>query len=106
MYSINYIGHNKVEDIEEFAWSKKFKEMATKCPTLSGLLISALTSQSSVKVMGLASNVHTSIIPTFGTLASVILYQSKPRMFKAFQELNSIQFWLAGCKREVIKLNI
>ena len=94
-------GGKTMAEMEKFSWEDRFQEVKTDCPLLTDTVVASLTSASSERGLGLASNPVISVIPTVGALMSIILYQRKPRIFKEFQEFNSLQFWLSGCKREV-----
>ena len=41
------------------------------------------------------------IIPTMGTIIAIIGYLHRPISMAGFQQLNAIEMWLSGCKREV-----
>ncbi|KAJ8297377.1 hypothetical protein KUTeg_023908 [Tegillarca granosa] len=91
---------NSLEQMEQFKWSDIVQELKTICPMLTSVLVSATTTEKSEKQMGLRFNPGTTAIPTIGVLASIITYKAKPNKFKLLQQMNSIQMWLSGCKRE------
>uniref|UniRef100_A0A8W8JTD6 DUF6589 domain-containing protein n=1 Tax=Magallana gigas TaxID=29159 RepID=A0A8W8JTD6_MAGGI len=94
-------GGKTVEEIGEFDWEKQFTELSKQCPILSSVLIGALTTEKSVHHFGLASKPCMSAKPVIGTLGSILAFQRKPKSMNYFQELNSVQMWLAGCQREM-----
>ncbi|KAH3872155.1 hypothetical protein DPMN_035369 [Dreissena polymorpha] len=94
-------GGKSLEEMKNFSWETRYQEGVKECPMLTNVLIGATTTKNSSNYLGLASNPSTSAKPTIGTLLAIILYQRKPRIMYDLQELNSIQMWLAGCKREV-----
>ncbi|KAK6179745.1 hypothetical protein SNE40_012035 [Patella caerulea] len=96
-----FIGGNTLEGIEAFNWDNNYQELKSNCPTLTSLLVSALTSKWSVKTLSFATRQHNSIKLVLGCLTPVILYNRRPRVLNNFQQLNSLQLRLAGCKREV-----
>ncbi|KAJ8304518.1 hypothetical protein KUTeg_018101 [Tegillarca granosa] len=91
---------NSLEQMEQFKWSDIVQELKTICPMLTSVFVSATTTKKSEKHMGLRFNAGTTAIPTIGVLASIITYKAKPYKFKLLQQMNSIQMWLSGCKRE------
>jgi len=95
-------GGKTLKEIEQFNWDDRFKEVCINCPTLSNILVGALTSKKSSNVLGLAYRPEISVKPTVGTVISIMLYQLKPRKMTDLPEMNALQMWLAGCKREVI----
>jgi hypothetical protein len=95
-------GGQSLQEIAQFDWNEKFQSVSDKSPTLTSTLVAALTSKQSKEYLGLASKPDVSAKPIIGTLLSIILYQRRPRNLTGFQELNSLQMWLAGCKRKVM----
>ena len=95
-------GGQSLQEIAQFDWNEQFQSVSDKSPTLTSTLVAALTSKQSKEYLGLASKPDVSAKPIIGTLLSIILYQRRPRNLTGFQELNSLQMWLAGCKREVM----
>jgi hypothetical protein len=97
----SFKGGKTLEDISGFDWEKQFTELQTMCPILSNVLIGALTSERSMNYLGLVSKPSLSVKPIIGTIASIITFERNPRTMNYFQQLNSVQLWLAGCQREV-----
>lgn len=97
----SFQGGKTIEGISKFDWENQFHEISETCPVLLQVLTGALTSQQSSHHLGLACKPHNSVKPIIGVLVSQILYQHRPRNLNFFQQLNSVQMWLAGCQREV-----
>lgn len=97
----SFQGGKTLEEIGGFDWENQFTELHTTCPILSSVLKGALTSERSSHHFGLASKPGMSAKPAVGTIASIIAFQRKPKAMNYFQQLNSVQMWLAGCQREV-----
>lgn len=98
-------GGKTVAEIGEFDWEKQFTELSEQCPILSSVLIGDLTTEKSVHHFGLASKPCMSAKPVIGTLGSILAFQRNTKSVNYFQELNSVQMWLAGCQREVGKIS-
>ena len=93
-------GKKSVDDISKFSWTEKHEELSKACPLLMSVLAAALTSNISRRTLELP-RLSISAKPTIGTLMAIIMYQRRPRTLCDFQEMNSLQMWLSGCKREV-----
>lgn len=97
----SFHGKKTLDEIKEFSWDNKIAELKENCPALNNALMGALTSKQSITFTGLSTRKAVSVIPTVGTLMSIIMYQLQPRRMNDLQELNAMQMWMAGCKREV-----
>ena len=98
-------GGKSLNDLANFSWNDRYAELNKNCPTITHCLMAALTSTRSATHLGLASKTEVSIKPAVGTIMSIIFYLRNYKQ-NELQELNSMQMWLAGCKREVSQCKV
>ena len=81
-----------VENLDQFSLARTVLEFSEICPTATAFLRASLN---------LRADRSVNIIPIMGVLICHIAYAHKPNKMGVFQQMNAMQMWLAGCKREV-----
>lgn len=96
----SFEGKKTFEEMKQFSWNVKLKDAKECLPITTTMITATLTSETTEKKMGLATNPQRSVIPYVGNIMSIITFLLR-RKHSELQELNSMQMWLAGCKKEV-----
>ncbi|XP_062611695.1 uncharacterized protein LOC134273511 isoform X2 [Saccostrea cucullata] len=97
----NFGAHKSVEEWKGFSWGDFLLEMKEHCPLLTSSLLGSVTSKRTVETVSLRAKPKISAVPTICTVMAILAYQGNQRKMSNLQELNSVQMWLASCKRQL-----
>lgn len=86
-----------LEQMNKFSWNDIFHELTSSCPVFTSALVASTTP---IKTK-LSSAPSLSVVSAVGVISAIVTYKAKPQIYKLVQQMNAIQMWLSGCKREV-----